>query len=165
MRIRPRFQIPADHPAVGHERAVDQAIALAVSFARAAAVDSGDVARAAEFVYRLADATADVTYYSGFAAAHAAQAASTAAAVRELASDGVAIEVVASAFGASRVLEGNSQLENASTVVGAMRSDLEKLLALRLGAFAELGQAIDPTEEGPLGVLWPLGEPAWYHGS
>lgn len=165
LRMRPRFQIPSEHPAAGHEAAMDQAIALAAAFARSDATDPARAACAAEFAYGLADATADVTFYSGFAAAHAVQAASTAIRAQELVNDGVATDVAASAYGASRVLEANSQQEYATLVVGAIRADFDKLQSLSLGRFAELGQPIDPTESGPLGNLWPLGEPAWYRGS
>jgi hypothetical protein len=165
LRMRPRFQLPAEHPvAAAYVAAIDEAIALAAAIARSAVVDPTQAARIAEAAYRVADDAADVTFYSGFSAAHAAQAATLVCAVKELVSDGIASEVVASAYGASRVLEGNSQREYENNVIGALRADFDKLQSLSLGGFAELGQPIDPTEEGPLRILWPLGAPAWFHG-
>ena len=43
-----------------------------------------------------------------------------------------------------------------ATAVAAAWADFHKLLNLNLGAFPELGQAIDPSESGQLGPLWPL---------
>jgi hypothetical protein len=43
-----------------------------------------------------------------------------------------------------------------ATAVAAAWADYENLLNLDLGAFPELGQAIDPSESGQLGPLWPL---------
>lgn len=39
----------------------------------------------------------------------------------------------------------------------AVAADFEKLRALTLGP----GEAVDPSEAGPLGQMWPVGEPAW----
>ena len=44
---------------------------------------------------------------------------------------------------------------NARAAAGAARSDFDRLRGLGLGRFAELGAPIDPSENGPLGPLWP----------
>jgi hypothetical protein len=49
-----------------------------------------------------------------------------------------------------------------STGRAAARGDLQRLGALKLGRPGTLGKPIDPAEEGPLGLLWPGGAPAWY---
>src|SRR5208337_739233 len=43
----------------------------------------------------------------------------------------------------------------------ASDSDYEGLLERDLGHFPDLGRPVDPAESGPLGALWPDGEPAW----
>jgi hypothetical protein len=44
----------------------------------------------------------------------------------------------------------------------AARADFIHLLGLGLGLSQEFGQPIDPSESGPLGPLWPKGEPEWF---
>jgi hypothetical protein len=43
----------------------------------------------------------------------------------------------------------------------ALAADYRATEALGLGAFPDLGAPLDPTEGGPLGVLWPDGPPPW----
>lgn len=43
----------------------------------------------------------------------------------------------------------------------AIRGDFRKLLALEPGDRGTIGKPVDPTEQGPLGPLWPRGEPPW----
>jgi hypothetical protein len=44
----------------------------------------------------------------------------------------------------------------------AARADYDRLRELNLGVYPELGQPIDPMENGPLGPLWPKGPPEWF---
>ena len=44
----------------------------------------------------------------------------------------------------------------------AASSDLDRLLALNPGELDPLGAPIDPSEDGPLGPIWPQGAPQWY---
>lgn len=44
----------------------------------------------------------------------------------------------------------------------AANRDYKRLMELEPGNFPALGRPIDPTETGPLGPLWPNGEPEWY---
>jgi hypothetical protein len=46
-------------------------------------------------------------------------------------------------------------------VAAAAATDYQRLLALSLGSFPELGRPIDLSEGGPLGPLWPGGVPWW----
>jgi hypothetical protein len=39
--------------------------------------------------------------------------------------------------------------------------DYEALIAAKLGTFPDPGAAVDPSETGPLGSLWPNGPPDW----
>src|SRR5512135_813846 len=132
----------AIHAAGAAARAADaaRAAARAVDAARAAAAkaaaDSDWVDAAdAEAEAAWADATVRA------AAACAARAANAAAA------DAAAEDTTRAAWDTGRA---------------AARGDLHRLLALELGRPGTLGKPIDPTEEGPLGPLWPGGTPAWY---
>jgi hypothetical protein len=42
--------------------------------------------------------------------------------------------------------------------------DFRRLIELRLGTFPERGEPVDPSEQGPLGLLWPEGAPVWWPG-
>ncbi len=44
----------------------------------------------------------------------------------------------------------------------ATNADFNKLVELNLGSYPERGEPIDPSEDGPLGTLWPAGPPRWY---
>src|SRR5262249_6003051 len=44
---------------------------------------------------------------------------------------------------------------NAQAAAVAARLDLDRLRGLGLGRFAELGEPLDPSADGPLGPLWP----------
>jgi hypothetical protein len=50
----------------------------------------------------------------------------------------------------------------ANVVRGAMRADYDALCGLGLGPLHEPGRAVDATENGPLGPLWPQGAPPGY---
>lgn len=40
--------------------------------------------------------------------------------------------------------------------------DFDLLKSLNLGAYPAAGSPIDPSEAGPLGILWPEGSPSWH---
>src|SRR5262249_36273869 len=83
-----------------------------------------------------------VAYEAAAAGAHAAQAA-------------CALDLPLSvAIAANRL--------GAAAFARAMARDYQKLVDRKLGKFPERGEAIDPSETGPLGPLWPEGEPDWY---
>ncbi len=42
-----------------------------------------------------------------------------------------------------------------------MAEDYRRILELKAGHFPKRGEPIDPREDGPLGPLWPDGEPEW----
>ena len=44
----------------------------------------------------------------------------------------------------------------------AARTDYDHLLELHQATPSNLGRTIDPTENGPLGPLWPNGPPEWF---
>lgn len=47
----------------------------------------------------------------------------------------------------------------------AALSDYQHLLELKLGVYQELGESLEPTENGPLGPLWPNESPEWFKSS
>ena len=51
---------------------------------------------------------------------------------------------------------------HAAAASSAADSDFKRLKALGLGKPGTVGQPIDPSQNGPLGSLWPHGEPEWY---
>lgn len=94
-------------------------------------------------------------------AAGAAQAAAQAAAAVEdsWADPASAVRAVrAATYAAGRA--GRAVAPDRSAAVNAAaRADYDRLLGLNPGTYPELGQPIDPTENGPLGPLWPEGPP------
>jgi hypothetical protein len=54
--------------------------------------------------------------------------------------------------------------------LAAALADIEKIKSLDLGQSlglgkpGDLGREIDPRDDGPLGALWPTGDPDWYPG-
>ena len=70
--------------------------------------------------------------------------------------------------------EGAEELEKAvqgqlldlgpAAIRDAIATDYETVRSLQPGQHPELGQRIDPSEGGPLGLLWPDGTPSWAEG-
>jgi hypothetical protein len=164
-RIRPCFQLPENHPRRReHMAAIDSAIGVAAAFCQGQALDPGRAAAAAELAEAIAEATYQTTNYAAFGAVRAAEAAAHAEAWVRNPSSSEAIQIVAAAFGAARVLAANADMFSHNTVADALYADMEKLQTLGPGACEELGPPIDPTEEGPLGPLWPAGVPLCFRG-
>ncbi|MEK6236813.1 MAG: hypothetical protein N2C14_19065 [Planctomycetales bacterium] len=72
-----------------------------------------------------------------------------------------------SGYGAAQAAKSSPDDEDAYAAAHAAitqfaRDDFEKLRALNLGEPRTMGESIDPSEQGPLGSLWPDGEPAWH---
>ncbi len=49
----------------------------------------------------------------------------------------------------------------AALITANARIDYDCLLTLQLGKYPDLGNSIDATKNGPLGLLWPNGAPEW----
>lgn len=106
--------------------------------AKAAAKAAAAAARAAGYAFHLPkNAVYDQPLYAGRVATEAVDGAKAAARAAGHAAGG------AGAFAA------------------AAQADFDRLLQLKSGSYPKLGQPIDPTENGPLGPLWPAGEPDW----
>lgn len=164
-RMLALFQLPDNFP----EReasfdAVRAAVLIAEAFARGAVSQTEEVRPVTRAAYQVAEATHEVTGFAGYAMAHAARSACEASLAAGEPESNHVLEALASAFGASHVLESNCGLMATEVVVRALRADFERLVALGLGEACTLGEPIDASETGPLGGLWPAGTPDWYGG-
>jgi hypothetical protein len=143
-----------------HGTAVEQAISLAERFCAGKELnDAPDAAeRAADAAGRAAAVAHSFAGGSAVAlAAGAAQAAVQAAAavedfwVQPDAADRVVRAATYAAGRASRAVAA----DHGAVVSAAARGDYDRLFSLNLGTYPDLGQPIDPTENGPLGAIWP----------
>jgi hypothetical protein len=164
-RIRPCFKLPQDHPG-GREQtaAVERAIRVAGLVCQGLPTEPGQAAAAARVAERAAAAVSKITGFAGYGAVRAAEAAAHAEACVSTPSDSGNLAVVAAAFSAARVLAANTDAIAFEVVAEAMCADLDKLRSLAPGNCEVLGPAVDPTESGPLGALWPAGVPACFAG-
>jgi hypothetical protein len=164
-RMRPCFQLPAEAPRRGHQiAAVDAAIRVAEAFCRGLPGETGRAAETARVAGGVAEETCAFTRFAGYAALHAASAAAHAEEAVRDSSDFLINEVVAAAFGAGRVVLANADTYTRDLVLTALLADVEKLLSLAHDPMEGPGPAIDPSESGPLGPLWPDGTPGWCAG-
>jgi hypothetical protein len=106
--------------------------------------------------------------YAVCAAGHAASAAALAHQFRHSHRTDDAMELVAAAWGAYRVVLSFVQgpvrrdLFTGAMVLAVVHAEFDRLLSFDLGRFGEAGRPLDPGEAGPLGPLWPEGPPSWY---
>ena len=145
-------------------QAVDDAIALAEWFAKGEPLIVGEASEGG---------LPDVMYGAGaaFAAAFAAARAARAAFADPAAAAADASKGAAAAADAAIYLLGDDALANAAAaaaraadaarglLVVAARADYERLRSICRQALPELGDPIDPGENGPMGPLWPQGPP------
>lgn len=130
--------------------------ALATAARAAAAVAAGDpfpdpavVPRA----YEAAESLHEVAGFAGFAAAHAARAALFAAGGGDAEdADAALTETVASSYGATRAVLTACSQDTEMAVRAAFRADFDRLAALTAAV-------VDVSDRGPLGPLWPPGQP------
>ena len=159
-RIRPRFQLPSDAPRRREQiAAIDAAIRVATAYCQGQPLEPGRAAAAARAAAAVADETCESTSFAGFGAVRAAEAAANAEEQVRNPTDSALTEVVAAAFGAARVVAANASVYELDLIVRAMFADMEKLRSLQARASHDLGPAVDPSESGPLGPLWPEGAP------
>jgi len=165
-RIRPCFQLPPDAPHRREQMAtIDAAIRLAARFCQGLPAEPGRAVAAAQAAAVVAEATYEFTNFAAFAAVRAAEAAAHAEEFRKHPGDSGSMAVVAAAFGAARVLAANADMFALPTVTDALYADVQKLLNLANDAGDDvIGPAVDPSENGPLGPLWPAGPPACFGG-
>lgn len=162
-RMRPCFKLPS---AAERQRektaAVDAAIRIATAFCRGLPGEPGRAAAAVRVATDVAEESGEDTCWSAYAAVRAAEAVVYAEAVAADPANSEVTEVVAAAFGAGRVVAANVDSFGMGQVTAALRADVDKLLSLAGGPTDTLGPTIDPSENGPLGALWPAGTPLCY---
>ncbi len=168
-RVFPALLAAPDSPQMS--LAVDKATAalqLATEFATDQIIWLDQFAELGPATYQSAQESLGEGQYAVFAAGHAATAAALAQRLLRSHSADDAMEMVAAAWGAYRVLlsfvRGPVQRDvlTGEMVLGQAHADYDRLVAMGLGRFGTAGQPVDPGEAGPLGPLWPAGPPSWY---
>jgi hypothetical protein len=111
------------------------------------------------------------TRNAGRAASNAADVAAVTIAAGITSSDAAAVRFAVRAVnaalagaraGTEAVIAGAMKAEQASSAFArATDSDFRKLVELDLGEYPAVGRTVDPSASGPLGPLWPDGEPEW----
>jgi hypothetical protein len=165
-RVQPAASdLPDDFPDVDKAMAtVAAAIAAAEAYAQAHISRHAQAEATANAAMDVAEAAYPYRRLGAYAAAHAAKAAAEAIKAGERASDSIAMEVLAGAYGANRVAltfgtGGRLQDPARSVIQAAIYADYAQLRKIAGGSFRDLGEPIDPSEAGPLGPLWPEGHP------
>jgi len=160
-RVRPLF---GSHlPGVD---AVEHAIVVSERFASGVAVTDDDAQAAAKAAAWAANASVNAAAAAScpstafYAARFAAYSAADAAVTRSAADAASAAE---SAYSAAALLSFAAGPAPRTDTDRAMSGDLRRLVDLDLGDMRTLGREIDATRAGPLGALWPEGEPEWFH--
>lgn len=153
-RLSRFFQLPADfEDREACQSIYDAAVDRAMRFARGD-VDNGErLQELIDAAYQMADLTAEFTEYSSYAAAHAVQAVAFARAPDGPDAGSRTMHLVASTFGACRVLIQRGRSLGSESAIAAIRFDLDGLKSI------PSAPGIDPSEAGPLGPLWPEGPP------
>jgi hypothetical protein len=166
-----------------HEAAIETALTITEQFCRGehiAAADAADAARAAEAAADAADAV-EAAAEAAEAAAEAARAARAGTASRAAAAAfagataGVTAAIARTADAADAARAARAAFSGATAgvtaataraagkaAIAAARADYYRLVSVNLEGYPDLGQPIDPTENGPLGPLWSAGPPAWF---
>ncbi len=157
-RVQSFYVLPEDHPTKQTSTAaIDTAIRVAEEFAMGGAVDVKKTAAAlrdAEESFAVVQEEED----AGEGATHAAKAslaavgaANIAFAVQSAEWSGEEIWTAIEAAGESMI----AAMPDTETATRALAFDLETLAELDLGQFPEIGETVDPMEDGPLGSLNP----------
>lgn len=146
-----------------HEAAVAGAISLAEEFCLSHVVSAAyDAAYHARTAADTADAkdAARAAAAAARAAAYAFDLPKSAVYDRSVYASRVAAEAADGAEAAARAAAHAS--DGAGAAEAAARADFDRLLNLNQGTYPKLGQPFDPTENGPLGPLWPEEPPKWF---
>jgi hypothetical protein len=162
LRVRSRFRLPEDFPDVPEMTAVvDESLRWANQFVQTGGGDLDRGKALVEASSAVAEATYEETEYSAFAAHHAVRGAYLSAQGGEMLARDEFMEVVAAAYGASRVILANTPPWLRLLVVKSLRADYDRLAAMTQEAASQRGTAFDPSETGPLGTLWQGKTPTW----
>jgi hypothetical protein len=149
--------------------ALENAIAsleLAESFARGELTSAEEAVALAEATAQSASDQLGKAQFAVHAASHAARTAGLASRFRSTGATLGAMDLVAVAWGSYRVVLAFTNgpiikdFITGDLIEAAVRADFDHLIELRTGEFGELGQPVDPSEQGTLGPLWPAGVPS-----
>lgn len=156
-RLAPFFRIPESFE--DREACIsiyDAALVRAIHYA-SGGVENGDrLQELIDAAYQMAELTADLTDYAGYAVAHAAQAVGIAHRMDVNPGSMDVMNLVASTFGAARVLIQRCRALGSEAGVLAVRADLDAMKEV------PVAPGVDPSESGPLGALWRDGKPAGF---
>ncbi len=157
LRLAGFVRLPADfEDREACQSIYDAALARATAFANGGADDGDRLQELIAAAYQMAELTADLTGYAAHAVAHAIQAVSFARDIDSENGNIKAMQLVASAFGACRVLIQRGRTLGTEAGISAVRADLAVLKD------TPVAPGVDPSENGPLGSLWPEGVPAGF---
>jgi hypothetical protein len=160
-RVQPIYDRATQIPDFSEKKvAVDSAISVAEGFCAGNSYNAQvlEVSKATAHGAAQAVAASDATYYAAQAAWAAVDAAHAA-----FASTGI----VAAAHAATAASSSENAVAHCADMIAALVSvaaaaaDYERLRDLNLGTYPELGDRVDATEKGPLGPLWPRGQPSF----
>lgn len=140
-------------PHTDEERSAAEHFSNAIGYTESAARGEADElpTELLDQLYGLADQVSSGGGFAGFAAAHAARVGSRS--IHGAADHTAHLEIIASAYGTTRVLYSACGSADEAAVTAALRGDFDALLRLNLGPAAAPGQAVDPSPTGPLGPL------------
>lgn len=155
-RVQDLYVLEDDHPTKQMcTMAIDAAIRVAEEFAMGGAVDANraDIAESdvmeAVAAARESDGADPGAVYAADAAYAAVSATQKAFEAIQTPASGEAIWSAIEVAGASAIAGATDETSTAK----ALAIDLENLTSLNLGVFPDLGETIDPMEDGPLGSL------------
>ncbi len=151
-RVQPRFRLAKSITGFAeHQRAVSTAVSMAEKFCQLPDINATVAAAGADTAaYDAADAQIHIASSAAACAAAACEAANTAEDAAPAFDAACAANYAMSASG-----------DHADEFAEAACSDYERLLEADQGIWPDLGDPIDPSEDGPLGPLWPDGPPNW----
>ena len=153
-RMSPFFRLPDDFDQRDRWRTMATDILRRVrEYVEGADDVGGDLETAVKAAYEMAEATAGPTQFAGYVVAHSLQTLAHAIKARDEPSGIAAMQVVASTFGACRVLIQRSKPNGHELMVETLRIDMEKLRPVK-----------GPVVLAELGDLWPAGTPMEFLG-
>jgi hypothetical protein len=148
------FQLPDDFEDRDACQSVyDAALARAVAYASGGVDDGERLQELIDAAYQVAEVTAEITKYAGYAVAHAVQSVGHARALGTAEDEMKAMQLIASTFAACRVLIQRGRSLGSEAGLAAVRADLAAIKDV------PVAPGVDPSEAGPLGAYWPQGAP------
>ncbi len=161
-RMQPRFRLSAEEPdAAAMTAALEESLQWAEQYVQTGGGDRERGKWLVEASSVVAEATYEDTDYAAFAVHHAIRGAMLSAAGGEVLPNEDFMEVVAAAYGSSRVVLANTPPWLRLLVLKSLRADYDRLAALTQEGASQRGSPLDSTAAGPLGELWQGKTPTW----